>query len=190
MIYMSSTSTSQRRGDDPGHVRHRHRRRPGRAERQQPRQAGRGQAAAGSAPPGRDGGEGLVGVPAGARVLLARRPLRRPVHQQLRDAERARRAEARAGHDQRADLRRQGLRDAHLAAARPPGAAASSPPATSRARSTSRTRSSPPARSASRPPAAPQEMVYTITTQGRLSEPRQFEDIIVRANPRRQRACA
>ncbi len=32
-------------------------------------------------------------------------------------------AEARAGHHQRADLRRQGLRDAHLGAARPPGAA-------------------------------------------------------------------
>ncbi len=28
-----------------------------------------------------------------------------------------------------------------------------------------------------------QEMVYTVTTQGRLSEPKQFEEIIVRANP-------
>ena len=35
---------------------------------------------------------------------------------QLRDAQRARRDQARARHDQRADLRRQGLRDAHLAA--------------------------------------------------------------------------
>jgi len=32
------------------------------------------------------------------------------------------------------------------------------------------------------PTGGPQEMVYTITTQGRLSEPRQFEEIIVRAN--------
>ena len=29
----------------------------------------------------------------------------------------------------------------------------------------------------------PQELVYTITTKGRLSEPREFEDIIVRSNP-------
>ena len=50
------------------------------------------------------------------RVLLARRPLRRPVHVELRHAERARRAQAAARHDQRADLRRAGLRDAHLAA--------------------------------------------------------------------------
>ena len=54
-----------------------------------------------------------------------------------------------------------------------------------RARSTSRTRSSPPASSASRRPAAAQELVYTITTQGRLSEPEQFENIIVRAERRR-----
>jgi hydrophobe/amphiphile efflux-1 (HAE1) family protein len=32
------------------------------------------------------------------------------------------------------------------------------------------------------PTGGPQEMVYTVTTQGRLSDPRQFEDIIVRAN--------
>ena len=80
MLYMSSTSTSERRRADPGHLRDRHRRRPGRAERQQPRQAGRGQAAAGSAAPGRHGRERLLGVPAGAGVLLARRQLRRPVH--------------------------------------------------------------------------------------------------------------
>jgi multidrug efflux pump subunit AcrB len=33
------------------------------------------------------------------------------------------------------------------------------------------------------PTGDPQELVYTITTQGRLSDARQFEDIIVRANP-------
>src|SRR6185295_14714801 len=33
------------------------------------------------------------------------------------------------------------------------------------------------------PSGAPQELVYTITTKGRLSEPREFENIIVRANP-------
>ena len=33
------------------------------------------------------------------------------------------------------------------------------------------------------PVAGPQELVYTITTKGRLSEPREFEDIIVRADP-------
>ena len=39
---------------------------------------------------------------------------------ELRDAERARPAEAAAGHDQRPDLRREGLRDADLAAAGSP----------------------------------------------------------------------
>ncbi len=33
------------------------------------------------------------------------------------------------------------------------------------------------------PTGGAQEMVYTITTQGRLSDPKQFEEIIVRANP-------
>jgi HAE1 family hydrophobic/amphiphilic exporter-1/multidrug efflux pump len=33
------------------------------------------------------------------------------------------------------------------------------------------------------PIGGPQELVYTITTKGRLSEPREFENIILRANP-------
>src|SRR5260221_12795602 len=33
------------------------------------------------------------------------------------------------------------------------------------------------------PSGAPQELCYTITTKGRLSEPAEFEDIIVRSNP-------
>ncbi|MCE2999867.1 MAG: multidrug efflux RND transporter permease subunit, partial [Betaproteobacteria bacterium] len=33
------------------------------------------------------------------------------------------------------------------------------------------------------PSGGPQELVYSITTQGRLSEPSQFENIVVRANP-------
>src|SRR3954468_11153093 len=33
------------------------------------------------------------------------------------------------------------------------------------------------------PSGGPQELVYTITTKGRLSEPAEFEEIIVRANP-------
>jgi hydrophobe/amphiphile efflux-1 (HAE1) family protein len=33
------------------------------------------------------------------------------------------------------------------------------------------------------PTGGPQELVYTITTKGRLAEPREFEEIIVRANP-------
>ena len=78
MIYMSSTSTSNGVvqiqvtfdiGTDVDQAAQ---------TGQQPRQAGRGQAAAGSAAPGRHGREGLVGVPAGARVLLRRRQLRRP----------------------------------------------------------------------------------------------------------------
>ena len=60
MLYMSSTSSSERRGADHGHVQHRRRRRQGRAQREQPREAGRAAPAAGGAPPGRDGGEGLV----------------------------------------------------------------------------------------------------------------------------------
>jgi hydrophobe/amphiphile efflux-1 (HAE1) family protein len=33
------------------------------------------------------------------------------------------------------------------------------------------------------PTGGPQELVYTITTKGRLAEPREFENIIIRANP-------
>src|SRR2546427_360666 len=33
------------------------------------------------------------------------------------------------------------------------------------------------------PSAGPQELVYTITTKGRLADPKEFENIIVRANP-------
>jgi multidrug efflux pump len=33
------------------------------------------------------------------------------------------------------------------------------------------------------PTGGPQELVYTITAQGRLSEPKEFEDIILRSNP-------
>jgi hydrophobe/amphiphile efflux-1 (HAE1) family protein len=33
------------------------------------------------------------------------------------------------------------------------------------------------------PTGGPQELVYTITTKGRLAEPREFEEIIVRSNP-------
>ncbi len=33
------------------------------------------------------------------------------------------------------------------------------------------------------PTSGPQELVYTVTTKGRLSEPREFEEIIIRANP-------
>jgi len=33
------------------------------------------------------------------------------------------------------------------------------------------------------PTGGPQELVYTITTKGRLTEPREFENIIIRANP-------
>ena len=33
------------------------------------------------------------------------------------------------------------------------------------------------------PTGGPQELVYTITTKGRLSEPREFENIIIRSNP-------
>src|SRR5690242_4817176 len=33
------------------------------------------------------------------------------------------------------------------------------------------------------PIGGPQELVYTITTKGRLADPKEFEDIIVRANP-------
>ena len=40
------------------------------------------------------------------------------------------------------------------------------------------------------PTGGPQELVYTITTKGRLSEPREFENIIVRANPDGSAAAA
>ena len=111
-----------RRGRDPdhGHLRDRHQRRRRGDQRQQPRQAGRAAPAARGAPAGRGGRARLLVFPAGARVLLAGRPLRRSLHFELRDAERAGRAEAPARHDQRPDLRRERLRDADLAEARPP----------------------------------------------------------------------
>ena len=128
----------------------------------------------------------LVGVPAGARVLLARRPLRRPVHVELRDAERARPAEAVPGTTNVQIFGAQGLRDAHLAEARPPGAAASSRPPTSIARDQRAERAV--RRRQGRPgarPAAARTSSTPITTQGRLAEPKEFEQIIVRAEPRR-----
>src|SRR5256885_636162 len=33
------------------------------------------------------------------------------------------------------------------------------------------------------PSGAPQELVYTITTKGRLADPREFEDVIIRSSP-------
>ena len=105
------------------HLRDRYRRRPRRRQREQPRQAGRGTPARRGAPPGRDGREGLVVVPAGAGLLLAGQLARRPVDLELRDAEHPRPPEAHPRHHRRADLRCQGLRDAHLAAPRPHGAA-------------------------------------------------------------------
>ena len=113
---------------------------------------------------------------------FARRQPRRSVHLELRDAQRARCAEAHSGHDQRADLRRQGLRDAHLGAPRPPRAAQAHDvgpdPRAERAERAVRGRQDRPV--ADR---RPQELVYTITTKGRLAEPEQFENIVVRANP-------
>ena len=50
----------------------------------------------GSAPPGRHRRARQLVVPAGARVLFARRRVRRPLHVELRDAQRARPAEAAA----------------------------------------------------------------------------------------------
>ena len=123
MLYMSSTSASNGVVRDPGHVRDRRRRGQSGAQREQPREAGRAAAAARGAPAGRHRGERLVGVPAGDRLPVAGRPVRRHLHLELRDAERARRREAHPGHDQRPDLRRQGLRHADLGQARPPVAA-------------------------------------------------------------------
>ena len=109
----------ERQRADPGHVRDRDQRRPGDDQRQQSREAGRAAAAARSQAPGRHRRARQLVVPAGAGVLRARRPLRRSVHVELRDAQRPRRAEAPAGHDQRPDLRREGLRDADLGEAGP-----------------------------------------------------------------------
>ena len=184
MIYMSSSSTSNgvvqiqvtfdigtdvdRRG----------------GQRQQPRQAGRAAAAPGGPAPGRHGGEGLLGVPAGARVLLARTGATTTSSlSNYVDDERARPAQARARHHQRADLRRQGLRDAHLAAARPPGPAPHHGAGRDPRDATSRTRSSPPARSA-RPRRRAASSSCTRSPPAAASPtPRQFGNIIVRAEP-------
>ncbi len=125
----------------------------------------------------------LVGVPAGARVLFARRPLRRPVHVELRDAERARPAEAPARHDQRADLRRQGLRDAHLGQARPPCAAEAHAAATSSLAINEQNAQFAAGKVGQSPVAQGAGPRLHDHLQGRLERPKEFEQIIVRANP-------
>ena len=137
----------------------------------------------GGAPPGRVRREGLLGLPAGARVLFARRPLRRLLHLELRDAQRARCAQARARHHERADLRREGLRDAHLGSPGPPRAAEARALATS-IRALGEQNAQFAAGKVGEPPTGGgQEVVYNVTTKGRLSDPKEFENIILRANP-------
>jgi hypothetical protein len=84
------------------------------------------------------------------------------------------------GNDQRADLRRQGLRHAHLAEARPHAQLKLTPatsPRDQRAERAVRRRQGRPV--ADR---RGQDLVYTITSKGRLSD-RRSSRIIVRANP-------
>ena len=62
------------------------------------------------------------------------------------------------------------------------GARSASPPPTSPTRSARRTTSTPPARSARSRRRAGQSLVYTVTARGRLVEPEEFGNIVLRAS--------
>ena len=122
------------------------------------------------------------------RDLLARRPLRRDLHRQLRQHQRARRDQAHPGRQPGVDLRRPRLRDAHLAEARPHGAARHH-----RDRRAERREGAEPAvrrrphrRVAHRRPV---QQTFPVTT-GPHHRARQFDNIILRAANERRGARA
>ena len=108
--------------------------------------------------------------------------LRHALPQQLRHDQRARRPQAPAGRGRCLHLRRARLLDARLAASPTGWRAWVSPPATSPMRCAPRTPSTPPARSARNRRPTDQAFVYTVTTRGRLVEPEEFGNIVLRAS--------
>ncbi len=105
--------------DEPHrHLRDRHQPRPERHQRQQPCAARPAVAAGRGQPPGPGRAEALDLDPAGPDHVVAGRPLRHDLHQQLRPGERARRVASPAGRRRRRPVRRLGLFHAHLAPAR------------------------------------------------------------------------
>ena len=182
---MRSASAGNGVAVDHRHVRDRHRSRPRDDQRQQPR-AGR----AADACPRKCAARASRCASARTTHPADRRRSTRPIRATTQIfvsnyalAQRHRRAAAHPRRRRRADLRRQGLLDPHLAAARPAGAARPHARATSPPRSASRTRSSPPAGSAQEPTGEPVDFTFSVTTQGRLAEPEQFEQIILRTTP-------
>ena len=127
---------------------------------------------------------GSLVVPAGARVLLARRPLRRPLHVELRDAERARRAEAPAR--ARPTCRSSAPRTTRCASGCKPDRLAQLKltPADVIARGQRAERA---VRRRQDRPVADRRRARSSSTRsprkGRLADPKEFEHIIVRANP-------
>ena len=112
-------------------------------------------------------------------------PVRQPLPEQLRHPPRQGRAEPDLRRRRHQRLRRQQLRDADLAR---PGEAQGPEPdhrSTCSPRSGSRTSRSPPARSAAADARRP-GFQYTVTTLGRLKDPEQFGDIIVKTVARRR----
>ena len=115
-------------------------------------------------------------------LSLERPALRHAVPVELRDGQRARRAEARPGRRRRDDLRRARLLDAHLAAVRTGWRSSASRPTDSPAPSARRTTSTRQARSAQEPAPPGQALVYTVTARGRLIEPEEFGNIVLRSS--------
>ena len=161
-------------------ARHRSRHRAGAgAEPRQPRDAA---AAVRRRAAGRERAEEVVVDHDAGRGVREGRPLQRQLHRQLRQRLRARRAEARQRRGPGADHGRAQPGDADLDESGPHGLARRSRPPTSPTRSTSRTSSSAPARSASSRTRGRSSSRFRSITQPQFTDPRQYENIILRAS--------
>ena len=180
MLYMSSTSSAQRHGADPGDLRDRHRHRQGELNvnnrvKQASRAAARRCAARASrwrrAPRPSCRCSPSLARRAATTTIFISNYVTLNVLDELKRVPGTTNVQIFGAKDyaMRIWLRPDRLAQLQLT------------PADVAARSTSRTRSSPPARSA-RAPTGAQELVYTVTTQGACRSPSEFEDIILRAN--------
>ncbi len=108
-------------------------------------------------------------------------PLRRDLYRQLRQYLCARCAQAHSGREPVEHLRHARLRDAHLAQARPHGATRHHRRRTCRGRWPTRTSSSRSGGIGQSPTGTPVEQSFAVTTTGRLTDPAEFDNIIIRA---------
>ena len=127
--------------------------------------------------------QALRGDPAVPAVLQRGRQAGPAVHQQLRHHQRARRAGAHAGRRPGAAVRQARLLDAHLVRHRPADQPQPRAVRHRRRRSSSRTCRRRSAASARGRSASDQQFQLNVQTQGRLTTPEQFGNIVLRANP-------